>query len=134
MLIYLAGPIFGCADSECRDWRATVRGILADYVRHWDHDVIDPMDRDYRGREDEPGIAREVVEGDKDDIRRCDVVLVYYDHPSVGTSMEVFYAHSIGKRVVVFNVTGGRLSPWLRHHATRVCATLEDAVRECAPV
>lgn len=44
-------------------------------------ECIDPMRRDYRGREADDGVAKEIVEGDMDDIRRADVVLVDFDKP-----------------------------------------------------
>jgi hypothetical protein len=43
MKVYLCGPINGCTDSECIDWRAAAKKRLSD--------TIDPMRRDYRGRE-----------------------------------------------------------------------------------
>lgn len=116
MKIYLAGPINGCSDNECKDWRACATQLLgAD-------NVFDPMCRDYRGREQEPGIAAAIVEQDKADIRASSGVLVYYDRPSVGTSMEVLYAWACGIPVFVIDATGvgGRLSPWLVYHATGV--------------
>ena len=59
--IYLCGPINGRPDSECRDWRK----VVAD---RWTGPVLDPLRRDYRGREAEPGIAAEIVAGDIADI------------------------------------------------------------------
>lgn len=119
--IYLCGPINGRSDSDCRDWRNTVRD-------RWDGDVLDPMRRDYRGREMEPGIAAEIVAGDIEDINACDAVLVYFDKPSVGTSMEVFYAHQIGKPVIVIDATDKPLSPWLTHHSTAIVKHLSTAL------
>lgn len=122
MKVYLAGPIFGCKDSECADWRALATQVLGA------HRVFDPMVRDYRGREQEPGIAKTIVETDKQDIAWARVVLVYFDHPSVGTSMEVLYAWEHGKPVVVANVTGRPVSPWLQYHATTIVTSLDDAI------
>src|SRR5258707_4663776 len=39
-----------------------------------------------------PGIAAEIVENDKADIDKSDVLLVNYVKPSVGTSMEILWA------------------------------------------
>lgn len=112
-LIYLAGPIMGRSDADCKNWR--------EYVKfRWGGPTLDPMARDYRGREQEPGIEKEIVEGDKEDIDRCKGLLVYFDQPSVGTSMEVLYAWQMGKPVVVVNTSGKPVSPWLRYHAARV--------------
>jgi nucleoside 2-deoxyribosyltransferase len=121
--VYLAGPIFGCTDAEAADWRAQVTRRLGSEV------IYNPMTRDFRGREDDPAVVAEIVEGDKRDIDGCDAVLVYYPRPSVGTSMEVLYAHERGKHVVVANVSGGPVSPWIAYHAT-VCDGLEAAIVE----
>lgn len=122
MKTYLAGPINGCTDAEARDWRAYVAQRLIG-------DAYDPMVRDYRGRELEPGIAAEIVENDKADIDACDAVLVYYEKPSVGTSMEVLYAWQAGKHVVIVDVSGKPLSPWLVYHSHVVVSSLEKAIR-----
>lgn len=109
--IYLCGPINGRTDGEAKEWREVAKA-------RWGGACLDPMRRDYRGREMEPGIAAEIVAGDLEDLDTCDAVLVYFDKPSVGTSMEVFHAkHNLNKCVVVINATDGPLSPWLVHHS-----------------
>jgi nucleoside 2-deoxyribosyltransferase len=109
--IYLCGPINGRTDDDCRNWRELAK-------ERWDGRCLDPMLRDYRGRELEPGISAEIVAGDIEDIQQCDALLVYFDKPSVGTSMEVFYAkHVLGKPVVVIDASDKPLSPWLIHHS-----------------
>lgn len=75
------------------------------------------MTRDYRGREMEPGIAVEIVENDKADIDQCDVLLVMFTKPSVGTSMEILYAHERGKRIIIVSDQTAVLSPWLLYHS-----------------
>ena len=105
--VYLAGPINGCSDSECKDWREWVK-------QRWpQHNYLDPMRRDYRGSEAES--AAEIVSGDKEDIRKSDVFVAFCPKPSVGTSMEIFFAHQIGVRVVA--VAPEPVSPWIRAHA-----------------
>ena len=115
---YLCGPINGCTDSEANDWRTSVLSV---YPRS-----INPMVRDYRGIEDVS--YREIVDLDKRDVRECDVVLVNYCKPSVGTSMEVFYAWTIGTPVIVWCPEGSSISPWLRYHSTTFVHTLDSAV------
>jgi nucleoside 2-deoxyribosyltransferase len=122
--LYLCGPINGRSDSDCRDWRKAAKAA-------WPGDVLDPMRRDYRGRELEPGIAAEIVAGDIEDIDLCAAVLVYFDKPSVGTSMEVFYAKTSGKPVVVIDASDKPLSPWLLHHSDQVVKTLAEAMEAC---
>lgn len=109
--IYLCGPINGRTDEDATSWRETVK-------QRWEGQCLDPMRRDYRGRELEPGIAAEIVAGDIEDIQQCDAILVFFDKPSVGTSMEVFYAkHVLNKMVVVIDAQDRPLSPWLLHHS-----------------
>lgn len=119
MTIYLAGPINGCTDAEAMDWRAEATRLL-------EGDVLDPMARDYRGAEDLN--IEEIVEGDKDDIDECTAILAYCPRPSVGTSMEIHYAHTQRQPVVVVVPAGAPVSPWLRYHATSVVPTVADAV------
>src|SRR5690606_20004439 len=108
--------INGCTDAECVTWREAVKDALVDPYSHTPVICVDPMTRDYRGRETES--YREIVELDKRDVRNVDVVLVNYVKPSVGTAMEVFYAWTLGIPVVVWCATDTVISPWLRYHAT----------------
>lgn len=101
--VYLCGPINGCNDSECKDWREYAKLII--------RKAIDPMARDYRGRELEPGIAKEIVENDKADIDGCDVILVNYVKPSIGTAMEILYGWERGKRIIIVCEAETALSP-----------------------
>jgi len=107
--IYLCGAINGRTDDDARTWREAAKA-------RWSGNCIDPMRRDYRGRELDPGIAEEIVNGDMADIEESDALLVYFDKPSVGTAMETFYAKRIlGKLVVVLDASDKPLSPWLLH-------------------
>lgn len=121
--VYLAGPINGCSDEEANDWRSDVKEALPGF------EFVDPMDRDYRGRELDDGVAAEIVDGDKADISTCGVVLAMCPRPSFGTAMEVLYAWERGKRVLVVSE---RPSPWLVHHAGAVFPTLTDALDHLA--
>lgn len=117
--IYLCGPINGCTDEECKDWRELVKTI-------WPGTCIDPMRRDYRGREHES--RDEIVELDKIDVAKADALLVSCEKPSWGTAMEILYAWQIGKPVVVVCPGEMVLSPWLAYHSHRVCHSYADAV------
>jgi nucleoside 2-deoxyribosyltransferase len=116
--VYLAGAIMGRSNEECVDWREYVKQLLKCRT-------IDPMVRDYRGREPEEFVA--IVEKDKTDIDNCDILLVNYVEPSVGTSMEILYAWERGKLVVLVASSGQELSPWLLYHHHKLFFTLEDA-------
>lgn len=118
--VYLCGAINGKTDAECKDWRAEATRLLggAGFT------LLDPMRRDYRGREDE--CYAEIVSGDLDDIDKSDFLLVNAAAPSWGTAMEVYHAYTIGKKVVVFT-DATRVSPWLRQCAHSICGSLERA-------
>lgn len=116
--VYLAGPINGCSDAEAMDWREFVKSELPDWT------ILDPMVRDYRGREADN--VAEIVEGDKYDISISDVVLLNAELPSWGTPMEFQFAYELGVPVVA--VCPGRVSPWITYHADIVLVTLKDAI------
>jgi len=109
MRVYLCGGINGCSDSECKDWREAAKAALQNV------ECVDPMRRDFRGREDD--CAAEIVEGDKADIQSCDVVLVNYPKPSTGTDMEVLFAWERAKAVIAVVPPGAVISPWLKYHS-----------------
>lgn len=109
----------GRSDTECRDWREQAKTLLAER----ECDTLDPLRRDYRGREQDRSLAAEIVEADLADIRECGGVLANCERPSAGTSMEVFYAAHVLKLPVVV-VCRGSVSPWLVYHAWRVADAL----------
>lgn len=122
--VYLCGPINGCSDDAATTWRTWFKecGLNVRYV--------DPMRRDYRGKEHSN--YREIVELDKRDIQNCDLVVVMYVKPSVGTSMELFYAWSIGVPTIVINESAEPLSPWMLYHATAVVSDKDSARQKIA--
>lgn len=112
-VVYLGGAINGCTDDVAKGWREAVKPILIEAG----HTVIDPMDRDFRGREHEPGIAVEIVEGDKDEILHAGILLMNCPLPSWGTGMEILFGWTHAKRVIAV-VPGDRPpSPWISYHA-----------------
>lgn len=123
MKAYLCGPINGCSDEECNDWRSSMKAMFGE------ENCIDPMRRDYRGKEAQA--FREIVELDKLDVLQADVVIVNYDKPSVGTSMEVLYAWMHHKPIVVVCKSDAVISPWLRYHSTKIVHSFERAIRVC---
>lgn len=116
MMVYLGGPINGCTDEEANGWRDATKLVLAERGHQW----RDPLDRDYRGRELEPEMATEIVYGDMDEIRTCDLLLMNAPKPSYGTAMEIFYGwlHAIG--VVVVHPEGTLPSPWVVFCASEI--------------
>ena len=122
MTVYLAGPIFGCSDSECSAWREKARYLMGGSIK-----TLDPMRRDCRGRENDA--ADEIVRGDLADIKECDVVLANVSRPSWGTAMEIAIASRSGKPVFAF-CAAQPVSPWLTHHCEQIFADLEQACEE----
>ncbi len=118
MNIYLCGGINKLSDADCRDWREAAKELLSD------HNCIDPMRRDYRGKE--LVSVSPIVIGDIKDIRQSDVILVNASRPSWGTAMEIRLAHDLGRFVVAFGA-GDKPSPWLIYHC-HLEPTLESAV------
>jgi nucleoside 2-deoxyribosyltransferase len=119
--VYLAGPINGCSDEECRAWRAEARRMLEPI-----HSVIDPMDFDCRGLESQ--MAGEIIRHDLERLDEADIVLVNAERPSWGTAMELVYARQGGKPAIAFaGFSIGGDSPWLLGHVSKVFLTLTEA-------
>ena len=119
--VYLAGPINGCADEECKKWRLFARQMLEPI-----HAVIDPMDFDCRGREGD--MAADIIKHDLERLDEADLVLVNAERPSWGTAMELVYARQGGKPAIAFvGLPRSCVSPWLRGHLAKVCGTLPQA-------
>jgi nucleoside 2-deoxyribosyltransferase len=116
--VYLCGGINGLSDSACKDWREYAKTRLL-------ATSLDPMRRDYRGKEDES--VNEIVKGDLDDIEESGVILVNATAPSWGTAMEIVYAFGLAKPVVAF-AGDVRISPWLRYHSTKITRDVDKAV------
>lgn len=125
--IYLSGPMDNCDKKEMNDWRDFVKGTWPEYRYHdpcrraWGTDVRDP---------------KLLVELDKFDIASSNVLLANVWKYSAGTMMEIPYAHSLGKLVVVVNNLGRPISPWVGYHSTIVVSSicggmewLEDQLR-----
>jgi nucleoside 2-deoxyribosyltransferase len=130
MRVYLCGPINGCNDNEAVTWRRWFKDHKDREYFKRDSDMVfvDPMDRDYRGRED--ASYREIIDLDKRDIRSCDVMIIMFTKPSVGSSMEVLYAWTLGIPVIVINDQENPISPWLKYHSTSIVNNKVDALNK----
>ena len=124
MTIYLSGPIMDEHEGTAREWRTAAKKLLGTEFR-----ILDPMRRKFVDRQVDS--ANEIVEFDLQDVRDADIVLVNYNKPSIGTSMEVFYAaFNQGKFVISFSpFTFENCSPWMVRFSTKILPTLEDACR-----
>ncbi len=122
--IYLSGPIMDEVAGHAREWREQVKMIFGGRFQ-----LLDPMRRKFVDRQVDS--ANEIVEFDLRDVRRADIILVNYNKPSIGTSMEVFYAaHVLGKFVVAFSpFEYADCSPWMARYCTKILPSLESACR-----
>lgn len=108
MAVYLAGPIAGCTEPEEHEWRKAARDHIGN--------VTDPTEW-----------SENVVALDKAAIRASEAVLAYCPWPSVGTSMEILYAHHMGVPVIAVMPKGVEISPWILAHVTAVCWEISTA-------
>jgi nucleoside 2-deoxyribosyltransferase len=117
--IYLAGPINGKTDAECKDWREQFKALKQ-------FRFLDPMDRDYRGKE--MGNAEVIVYGDLKDIQQSDVIVANTTSPSWGTAMELVYAFGMGVPILAIHPDPLHASPWLVFHATQIFRTTQQVM------
>lgn len=120
--IYLSGPIMDEHEGVAREWRETAKRLLGDKFF-----LLDPMRRNFKDREVDS--ANEIVRFDLQDVEDADLILVNYNKPSIGTSMEIFHAsHNLGKFVVAFSpFTFADCSPWMVKYCTKILPDLEQA-------
>jgi nucleoside 2-deoxyribosyltransferase len=118
--VYLCGGINKLSDAECKDWREEAKCLLGP-----EFETLDPMRRDYRGREGD--FSAEIVRHDQTDIAMSDIILVRAEKPSWGTAMEMVYAKLLGKFVVVFGA-GDKPSPWIVFHSNKMFPNLNEAI------
>ena len=137
--LYLAGPVASLDDGGA-SWREGITEAHAgDDTVHFENPVakynvpagdveIVEVDTDDPS-EVTPG---EIVKADKSMLRESDGVLVgYSDVQSIGTPMEVMWAHERDVPVVVWirdETLYGELSPWYRYHADAVTTSRSEAV------
>lgn len=113
--VFLAGP-FRSADNL--DYREREKSKL----KGLGFKVLDPISEvgDLRSQLLEPGIAKEVVEGDSNLIKECDLFLAYTFKTSTGTGMEALIAKLMGKKVVAVTLGEKSISPWIVYFADLV--------------
>jgi len=120
--VYLAGAIYGTTNEE-QEWRRIASESLSEI-----YDVLNPLDRDYRGTKFDTVNSSVIVKEDMMCVDNSSVVLANCDKPGWGTGMEIFYAHMKGKPVLFFT-SNDNPSPWLLARARNV-GTLENAIEE----
>jgi nucleoside 2-deoxyribosyltransferase len=120
--VYLAGAIYGTTNAE-QEWRKVATEALSGI-----YDVINPLDRDYRGVKFDVVNSTKLVKEDMLGVDNASVVLANCEKPGWGTAMEIFYAHMKGKPVLFFT-SNDNPSPWLFARA-RKTSSLEEAISE----
>ena len=121
--VYLCGPIMDCEPEESVIWRERAKKLFSGRIV-----PLDPMRRNFKDREVDS--ANEIVSFDLQDIADCDIVLVNYSKPSIGTAMEVFHASfNLGKFVIAFSpLPFVECNPWMVRFCTKILIDLEAAV------
>jgi len=121
--VYLCGPIMDCEPEESATWRERARKLFSARIV-----LLDPMRRNFKDREVDS--ANEIVSFDLQDIADCDIVLVNYSKPSIGTAMEVFHASfNLGKFVIAFSpLPYVECNPWMVRFCTKILKDLDSAV------
>ena len=122
-VIYLSGPIMDEHEGHAREWRDKATKELEKHFL-----LLDPMRRNFKDREVDS--ANEIVEFDLQDVRDADILLVNYNKPSIGTSMEVFHASfNLGKFIIGFSPFSFKdCSPWMVRVCTKILPSLEEAI------
>jgi nucleoside 2-deoxyribosyltransferase len=115
-LIYLSGPMRDTTEYECLSWR---QQLIKKYS--FAFDFLDPT------RHMQPA-SPTLIEQDKRDIDLSDAIIANVWKYSSGTLMEVFFAFTSGKTVVVVAPQEFHDDVWLRYHCHFMTASLDDAM------
>lgn len=139
MKVYLAGPITGLSYDGACTWRDTVAAACSEEgVKAYSpmrakealEDVSDLSAWDYP--DDGPLSSRAMVKRDLSDVRRADVLLVNLigaTRVSVGTMVEIGYAHALNIPIIVAMEEGNiHKHIFVTEIADLVCPTLDSAI------
>jgi hypothetical protein len=119
---YLAGPINGRTDAECREWREKMKKCPL-------FDWLDPMDRDIRGREDDAELALATTDADLVEVESCHFIVVETRlGPGWGTASEMLWTWLAEKPVIA--ICGPRVSPWVRKWSTEIVSNEDAAIQK----
>ncbi len=110
--IFLCGPMRGVDRKLSLGWRKEASRILSSKFR-----VVHAM----RGREVKETFSdyRAAVARDLSDVKEADIILVndtLENASMIGTSMEIFFAHSLHKPVIIFG-NAHENDYWLNYHS-----------------
>lgn len=128
--IYLAGPMSYQSFEEQSKWRTQLKDALLyggyDYVKK---PVLFMPNNYYNFEEKQHKSEREVLNFDLNRLRNSDLVVALFNGiESVGTVMEVAIAYENRIPVLVLNMTGGQLHPWVQEMNTRECTDMKELV------
>lgn len=106
-----------------RDWK--FREDILKTLRKANFVVFDPKEHHapLLSIKHHSGISSKIVKEDKKELDSIDLLLAYFDEPSVGQSMEIYISWMRRIPVVVLDASGGKmlnLSPWLAEHSTMI--------------
>ena len=125
---YLAGTYY--EDAPHKSWKLdivnTIQGfkIIEPKFVGIKHDFYDP--HPISG-----AWSTDIIKNDKFHIQNSDILIAYIHKITIGTTMEIFYANSLGKRVYVIDPNGEnklKTNLWLFGH----CDCVFSSVEECA--
>lgn len=117
-LVYLSGSNIEQDDAQA-EWKSQASRLLRK------KNIMSVTAPKYRGTAQIPKEPKIEVQRDKTDIMMADAFLAKCDFPSFATSMQIMFAWSLQKKIIL--VTSS-LSPWLQFHASAIFPTLEDAI------
>lgn len=121
--VFLSGAIEGCSEFG-RDWRYKAAKQLDLYG----YKVLNPMTI---ALEDSNCAPDEIVEKNLFMQRRADLLLVEYEIENrcyVGTDYEMTWAKLHGQPIIVFCSNKNKNRIYLRHLATKIAPSLQDAL------
>jgi len=108
--VYLAGHYF---EKEYR------RYVSKEYSSHFK--IILPIEIDYKK------YWKIVVQHDKRQIRRCDIVVVFLRKPTFGTIMEIMYAYMKKKPVYFINPNRMYINDvWVKYHVKKSFFSIDE--------
>jgi nucleoside 2-deoxyribosyltransferase len=122
--VYVGGPIGKMTIQEANQWREEA----TEYLGRHGIKTYNPL----RGKvEAERGsyTRDEIILRDKNDIKKSDIVLVYWPEKCIsnGTAMEILYAYE-REKIIIFVGEWGKQDIWIDGHVTKFMPDLQSAL------
>lgn len=103
--IYLAGPISGCNNSEANDWRTRAMSRLAKHgitgISPLRCEPLHGERYEYTHPDPRFGTAKAIASKNFLDVQMCDMTLCYLPQLSLGTLLELGWAHALRKPTIL---------------------------------